>query len=254
MKRNFFVLVALAALLSACASTGDNPYKTQAKPKKAARLNTRLGIAYMRLGDNDRALTKLKRALKEYPRLAEAHAALALLYSRQNRLDRARKQYRRALSLAPDNPNIQNQYATFLCQQKDYDKAQAYFKKAADNHHYNTPEVALSNAGICHLRQNHTEQANSDFRRALQFNPDYPSALRHLARMVYRQGHYLQAKALMQRYDKHAKPTARTLLLQERTARALGDEKAAEQYTKELMSKFPASNEIQELKPMQSNE
>lgn len=254
MNRSLVLLIAAAVLLSACVSTGGNPYSNEANPKEAARLNTQLGVDYMRMGINDRALAKLQRALKEDPDLASAHAAIALLYSREGQNGRAKKHYKRALGLSPHDAAIQNQYGTFLCQQGSYGTAMQFFGKAANNPNYDTPEVALTNAGVCETRQNNTDKASAYFRKALQINPNYSSALQQLAEISYRQGHYLQAKALLQRYDNHAKATAETLWLQVRTERALGDDKAAKHYAHELLSRFPASDQTQKLQQTQVND
>lgn len=254
MNRGLVLLVAVSLLLSACVTTGNNPYSNEANPKEAAQLNTQLGIDYMRMGNNDRALAKLQRALRENPNLASAHAAIALLYTREGQDERARKHYKRALSLSPNDPGVENQYGVFLCQHGQYHEAHHYFERAAQNTNYDTPEVALTNAGVCYLNQNKSGKAGNYFRRALQINPNYPSALWQLAKLSYKHGHYLQAKALLQRYDSHAKPTAASLWLEVRIERALGNDKAAKRYADKLQSSFPASDQTQKLQQIQLND
>ena len=59
----------------------------------------------------------------------------------------------------------------FLCRQNRWSDAEPYFKRAADNPHYTTPEIALANAGVCALNAGDREKAEENFRAALTKNP-----------------------------------------------------------------------------------
>ena len=65
-------------------------------------------------------------------------------------LEDAEMHYRRATELAPSNGAAANAYAAFLCsRQNRWADAEAYFPRAAADSTYLTPEVALTNAGVC---------------------------------------------------------------------------------------------------------
>src|SRR5699024_5164277 len=177
MNKALVVDVVAVFGLAGCVTTSTDPFKPQKDLKKAARINTQLGSAYMQQGNYVRARSKLMRALKQNPDLAEAHSTLAMLYTKQGLKDQAEEQYQTALDLTPDDPSLQNQYATFLCLHNHYDRAMQFFHSSASNPQYVTPQVAWTNAGVCERRQNQPEKAAAYFRKALQLSPDYATAL-----------------------------------------------------------------------------
>src|SRR5699024_1972292 len=128
---------------------------------------------YLREGRYEQAEGKLKRAVRQDPRYADAHAALAYVYSRQGDPDEALAQYRKALRLKGDDARIRNTYAVFLCGQGHYDEAMAEFRKAVENHGNKSREIALANAGVCERRHGHLQAAEEYFRQALATNARY---------------------------------------------------------------------------------
>ena len=50
--------------------------------------------------------------------------------------------------------------------------AEPYFRRAADNATYATPEVALTNAGVCARDAGEPEEAAENFRAALDAQPE----------------------------------------------------------------------------------
>src|SRR5690625_1668177 len=252
---NKVLLLAVLAVfgLAGCVTTTPNLYAGQKDLAKAARINTKLGSAYMQQGNYVRAKSNLQRALKQHPTLAAAHSTLARRYTQQGRADKAKDQRRKAMDLTPDDPSLQNQYATFLCMQNHYDRAMKLFRSAAANPQYVTSQVAWTNAGVCERRQGHPEKAAAYFRKALRLSPDYSSALLQLADLSSQQGRYLQARALMERYGQGASPTPSSLLLNVRIYHALGQDDQAMKYAQELEKKFPASSEMGQLEQALGN-
>jgi type IV pilus assembly protein PilF len=242
MKKYFLIPVMVAGLLlAACTTTPDEPQG--ADLHEAARINTELGVDYMRRGDVQTALVKLKRAIGENPDYAPAHSAIAYVYAQRGEVDEAEKEYRKAISLAPDDPSVQNNFGVFLCAHGKPDEAQTYFAKAAANHDYATPAAAWSNAGSCALDQKQPDKAEDYFRMALKIDPQFPDALSQMAGLVYQQKDYLRARAFIQRYAAVATPTARTLWLSAMIEQALGNTADAHDYAVRLKQNFPNSDE-----------
>lgn len=254
MKKTWVLAVVAVFWLSGCVTNTFDPYAGQKDLKKAARINTKLGAAYMQQGNYVRARSKLKQALEQNPDLAHAHATLARLYTKQSLEGRAKEQYRKALDLAPDDPGLHNQYGTFLCMHGQYKRAMEHFQRASSNPKYVTPQVSWTNAGVCERRQQHLDKAADDLRKALQLSPRYSPALLQLADLSLHQEHYRQARALMERYGKAAEPTATSLLLNVRIHHALGDTDQALDYAQKLENQFPASPETGQLEHALGND
>lgn len=239
----------MALLLSACAAGPETAGTdlTTAEAAKAAEINTRLGVAYMRRGDYERAMTKLQRALDQDPDLYSAHTAIALLYERLNEQEQAGQHYRRALSLRPDDPGSRNNYGRFLCQQGKVEQALAEFERAASDPLYDNREVALANAGLCLLKVERRADAEAYLLQALRANPKLAPALLPMAELRLADGQPLAARGYYQRYLEVAQQTPESLWLGVRIERLLGDRDALGSYELLLRSKYPDSVQTKKL-------
>lgn len=229
-------------LLTACVTTTPYP-NSPADLDEAARINTQLGIDYMRKGDTERARSKLQRALEQNPDLALAHSSIAFLYQKAGEPLAADRHYLRAIALEPDSPDTHNNYGVFLCGQSRYDAGIKAFDRALRIPGYRTPEVALTNAGVCARKAGNDVRAEQYFRAALRENSAFSSALAQIALLSYEQGEYLRTRAFLQRYAQAAQHNPQTLWLGVRTERALGDTQAARAYGEQLKQKFPGAEE-----------
>ena len=247
MSRHFVLALALA--VAGCTTTSTTPVG-QSEPdlKEAARLNTQLGIDYMRKGQFDFALEKLQKALEQDDDLGIAHSAIALVYQRKGETKLAGKHYREALDLNADDSVTLNNFGIFLCAQGEAEDAEEIFVRAAKNKDNAQPADAWANAGVC-LRNvpKARDRAEGYLREALRLNPRHASALAELAQISYDKKDYLRARAFLQRYEITSRATAQTLWLAVQNERALGDMVAARGYERRLRTEFPASPEAEEL-------
>lgn len=239
-------LVALTLGLAACTTQVSPGGKTDFK--EAARLNTQLGIDYMRKGQYDLALEKLERALEQDDDLAAAHSTIALLYQRRGDAKQAKYHYREALDLSRDDPVTLNNFGIFLCGQGEVADAEKIFLKAAQNKDNANAADAWTNAGVCVRRDaKRAGKAEDYLREALRLNPRHPNALAQMAAITYDRGEYLRARAFLQRYEAVARPTPQTLWIAARNERKLGDLQTARGYERRLRSEFPESAETDEM-------
>lgn len=252
-RSGIVLLMVLVMALAGCATTPESGM-TEAQRQKAARTNTQLGMRYMQQGDLNRSLDKLNKALRQDPDYADAHMVTAILHERLEQTDKARDQYNQALDLAPDNPTLLNNYGRFLCGQDEYDRALELLEQAASNPLYERPEVAWSNAGVCALNNGDTERAESYLLKALEKNPQFPSALFRMAKLRFEEGHFMSARGFYQRYLAVAEQTPETLWLGVRLEDKLGDEDAVASYSLLLRQKYPDSEETRKLLEWQANE
>jgi type IV pilus assembly protein PilF len=208
--------------------------------KEAARVNSQLGIEYLRKGDIELARGKLEKAVELDSSNAEAHGALGLLYADTGEIRKSEKHYEKSLDLNPDDPSVLNNYGTLLCAQGKYSKADQQFRRATQNPRYQSPEVALTNAGVCARKMPDDIKAEQYFRDALTRNPNFTDALAQLALLHADQAQYLKARAFLQRYQGLQAPMTRdVLLLGIRVELALGDREAAQVYAQRLQTDYP---------------
>lgn len=243
--------LAFASLLHGCVSTsvGDRPVSDE----EAAVANLNLGAAYLQQGRPEVALESLQRALRQNPRLADAHSTIALAYDQLDEPEQAEEHYRRAVQLQPSNGAAQNSYAVFLCRQNRWDDAEEFFERAAESSRYATPWIALSNAGTCARGASDTVKAAQYFRAALEENDRFPDALRAMMELSYQEANYLQARAFMQRLFAVQPPDARSLWLCFHIEQNLDDEAAAERCAEQLDEGFPLSPELAQIRGSSNN-
>jgi len=105
----------------------------------------------------------------------------------------------------------------------------------------------MTNLGICARHSGNGNQAETYFRRALNTNPGFGSALAALADLDYSRGRYRSARAYLDRYFKVAQPTRQVLLLAVRVKRKLGSRKRADTYAELLRRRYPDSPQLSQL-------
>ena len=209
----------------------------------AAAANLGLGAAYLREGQLGLALERLDRALEHDPRLAEAHSTIAMVYDRLGETDAARDHHVRAIGLEPDNPAAANSYGVFLCRHERWSDAEPQFMRAARNPRYPTPEVALTNAGICARNAGDGTKAEHYLRDALARNPGYPDGLFNMAALAFGNDELDAAQHFLRRHQDHAPVSAQVALLCVQVETGLGNTGNARRCASDLRERFPDSAE-----------
>ena len=252
------LFAAALTVLGGCATGGatrpssvvDAPAKSDPdNPRtKAAKENTELGLGYMRQGKLEVALEKLTKALAAEPRYTDAHTVIAVLYEQIGDKAKAEEHYRRAVQLRPKSGNENNNYGWFLCNTLGrYDESAVYFEKAVADPFYQTPVVALTNAGACAIKAGKPEAAEKDLRLALERDPNQASALLGMASIQYGKNDFFKARAFIQRYEAVGQASAESLLLGRNIELRLGNASAAVDYTRRLRERFPDSEQARAL-------
>ncbi len=256
MRCERMLLLVLALSMAGCVTTSTNsgtlgksmPQTSKAdQATDAARIHTELGQRYMANGDLQTALEKLNRALKFDPNYAPAHTVIAVLYERIKQPANAELHYRKAVALEPTKGAPNNNLGQFLCSTGKYGEAAGFFQKAVADPFYSTPDVALTNAGVCHLKANDAVAAEADFRSALAHNPGNAEALFQLANTLYLSNNAFRARAFLQRLDALGSPSAAALKLGHDIESRLGNQDGALTYAKRLRSQFPDSEQTHAL-------
>lgn len=198
----------LCGALVACMSSGGSHVADSKNEKRddAARVRVELGQRYMEHGKLELALENLQKALEYDSNYVDAHTVIAVLYERLGKIKDAGEHYARAAELAPKSGAANNNYGQFLCAGGQYVEAQKYFARAMEDPFYKTPDVLYTNAGSCLLEHGdgQLDQAENDFRKALEANPNNVLALFYLAKVLYAKNDFFHARALssaMRRWD-----------------------------------------------------
>ena len=237
----------LAALVLACAGcvgdgSGLRPTSAADDRAKGAEIHTELGQRYMQNGDLKGALEKLQKALQFDPKYVPAHTVIAVLYERINDPVNAELHYRKAVEFDPKKGSVNNNLAVFLCKEHRAAEAKPYFDRALADPFYETPDLALTNAGTCQLQSQDYDAAEGYFRKALDRNPNNADALYQMAHVLYLKNDAFRARAFLQRYEALGAPSPDSLKLGHDIELRLGNGEGAQDYAKRLRERFPDSD------------
>lgn len=247
-----YVFVALSTVLLAACSGGATPKEDP--DVKTAQINTRLGMIYLRDGNYEQSLLKLNKAIRQDPNNATAHSTLGLLHLRLGQMEEAEGYFKEAVRLDPKDGSIRNNYGFFLCRQKRLEEAEEQFMLAVQNPLYKSPHTAYANAGLCMLRVPSVAKAEHYFRKALQKNPRFPTALFQMAKITFANQNWLSARGYLQRYAEVAQHNATSLWMSVQVERELGDLNTAASHALLLKAKFPDSDETRQLLEKEKHE
>lgn len=247
-------------LLAACQQppirSDDGQDKTgrlgQLRGPSPADVYIQLAAEYLREGKLDVALNNAQKATIIDPGNPASHNIHALVRQRLGQTALAESAFRSALSADQRDPYALNAYGSFLCGERRYEEADAMFARAVENPLYESPWVALTNAGQCAYLTGRLEQSETYLRNALRRNPRYAPALLRMASVSVETHNFLSARAYLQRFAEVAPHTAESLWLGIRTERELGDQDQFASYALLLRAQFPDSEEVRLLREIES--
>jgi type IV pilus assembly protein PilF len=241
-------VIALTLLAGCVSSDGSKALKREDPTDSAAKTNIQLGIAYMQQGNYAVAREKLERSLKQNPKDPDVHTSLGLLYDRTGETKLADKHFQEALRLAPNNPDISNNYAIYLCKRGRVDEGVERFSAVAANKYYRTPEVALTNAGVCLRGAKRLDEAQARFAGAIKARPDFSEATVQLATLHVERGQLPEARKVVDTYLGAFRPKPDVLYAAVTVARAANDKVGEEKFSRTLRLEFPDSAQARALK------
>lgn len=245
-------VLALAALLSACASgPGSAPRELRTASdttgnEKLAGIRLQLAAGYYQEGKYEIALDEVKQAIAASPDDAEAYGMRGLIYDRLGQTELADSNFRRALDISPDNPDLANNYGSFLCQNGKQAQALRHFDAALANRSYRSPLSAMVNAGTCSVKMKNYELAERYLLDALRIAPDQPAVNAALARVYYERRDMTRARFFINRLTSTQRLdslSADTLWLALRIERHFGDKAMEDSLATQLRKQHPGSPE-----------
>ena len=248
MNTRWIAILTASLLLGCVSSDGSKALKREDPTEAAAKTNIQLGIAYLQQGNYTVAREKLERSLKQNPKDPDVHTTLGLLYDRTGEPKLADKHYHEALKLAPNNPDVSNNYAIYLCKRGRVDEGVERFVAVATNKYYRTPEVALTNAGVCLRDAKRLDEAQAKFIGAIKMRPDYSEATVQLANLHIERGQVPEARKVVDSYLGAFRPKPDVLFAAVTVARAAKDKMSEEKFSRTLRLEFPDSEQARALK------
>jgi type IV pilus assembly protein PilF len=240
-------MLAVILVLGACTQSRETRPRVfkKASPAVMAATDMQLAIEFMRLGKMSDSRDAIERALSENPANADVQMTAGLVYEKLGEPKKAERAYETGYRLGKGDPNIQNNYAGYLCRTGKPAEGEKLFAQVAHSPLYQTPEVALVNAGVCMRSTGDMVDAERHFHEALAIRPNMPEALLQLGSIALENGDATEARDVVQRYLAVNPPSAEVLWLGVRAERKLGDSAAAAAYARRVQSEFPDSEQAQ---------
>src|SRR5258708_32592201 len=199
-----FPVAVLTAALGACSHSPapyERPTRTYKKePAQAAGANMQLALEYMKLGKLATARECVEKAFSQDSSNPSVQETAGLGYGRVNEMGKAEHAYETAVRLGKNDPNISNAFAGFLCRTGKTAAGEKMFNEVARSPLYQTPEVALVNAGVCVRSAGNLVDADRYLNRALALHPNMPEGLLQLGNVAFDRGDAAQAPDIVQRY------------------------------------------------------
>jgi len=193
----------------------------------------------LRTGQLDDAQTHANAAIKADPASADAYTVLAMIQEQRGSEAQAGPLYAKAMSLAPTRGVVLNNYGAWLCGNGQAAASLALFDRAIADPAYPTPASALANAGSCALTAGQGARASRDLGQALELDPANPVALEAMAQSEFTAGHYMEARAFVERRLAAAPASVKMLQLASQIEQKLGDTAAAARYVQRIGTEFP---------------
>lgn len=251
------VLLALAAMLTGCASGGADSRRVaeppiEAPPKadvpRLAQARLELAAAYFGRGQNATALDEVRAALQADPNQPAAYSLRGLIQAAMGDSGPAEQSFLQGLRLSGRDADILHNYAWFLCQERRYAEADQQFAAAVQVPGYRDAARTLMVQGVCQARAQRWAEAERTLGRAYELDPSNPSTGVNFAEVLHRRGEDERARFYIRRVNQvEDQVTAQTLWLALRIERSLGQAAQVAQLGQQLRNRFPQAPETQAL-------
>ncbi len=150
------------------------------------------------LDDYEEAEFYIRRALELAPENIEIHRSLASLLNEKGDWEEAKREYLYVLERDTINSRLYNEFAVMLKKMGEEKLAEEMYRKAIalDPYFY----TARHNLGVLLLGENRLlEEAEVQFRKAVEINPEYSLGYSSLASYLYIQGDTIGAREMLRK-------------------------------------------------------
>jgi len=128
-----------------------------------------LGLAWFRLGDNEKALEKYNKAVSLTPNEAVLYSNMGIIYYQRKDYQKAVELYQKAISIDPHYADAHMNLGSMYGLLGDFEKSLFYLKKSLEYDPNNAS--AYYYLGLTYRNLNKTEEADRHFKEATRLNP-----------------------------------------------------------------------------------
>lgn len=197
MKKRWVLLLCLVAFgVTGCQGPSRVTMEKEVR-EGSFRLKYKLGLSYIQSERYKDALLELLEAQRLNPSSPKVYNGLGVAYLGLGELDKAQESFEKAVTLDPGYSEAHTNLATVYIQRRQWDKAVEECTKALDNPLYMSPEVAYNNRGYAYQMMGKDREALLDYYRALRYNPKFPKAYENLIAYYLSKDDMVRARGIL---------------------------------------------------------
>ena len=140
------------------------------KHPQSSTANALMGVVYMELGMDEKAVQYLEKAVQLLPYDYQSRNNLGIVYGRLDEPEKALKEFATAMSLRPDDDTIKINLSVFYQRQKEYKKAEEVLKYLQSRNPKNAN--LYFRLGLVYKDSGRYEAAISEFLKSIELAPD----------------------------------------------------------------------------------
>ena len=179
--RQFYIVYILASLaLAGCAT-----WRRQEVKNDPGAYHYQMGLSYLGEHNYTSALIELTEAEKSDPRNPELLYNLGRAYMGKRRFDLAEQKFQQAIKLKSNYPTARNDLGVVYLELKQWDNAIQQFKIVKDDIFYQDSDNAAINLGLAYLGNGDYPKALEELRAVIVANPRNPVARLSLGRVWF---------------------------------------------------------------------
>lgn len=178
MRWNRIITLALLAmaLVSFLSCGGKNTNSNPGSLKKGSpEFFVNEGLAYLNMGDLEKAEKRFQQALAKSPEMPPALNGIGIVCLQKRDFDKASQYFRRVLQINPKFFEAYNFLGVINSELGNYDLARENFLVAANAEKYPTPENPYTNLALLEIKNNKPESAMRYIEKGLEFNKNFPA-------------------------------------------------------------------------------
>lgn len=160
--------------------------------REAQGVYLRVGRAYLKKGNLDKALAEFERVLEVNPTHLEARLELVRVCVERKDLERAAREARKAEVLYPKDERVKILLGNIYLKRGMLDEAVAKYEEALELSPLST--TARANLGVAYVGLRRLDDAIREYLGALELNPSLPKVHMNLGRAYYRKGEIEKAR------------------------------------------------------------
>ncbi|MEO0278948.1 MAG: tetratricopeptide repeat protein [candidate division WOR-3 bacterium] len=196
----FFVLLVVFGFVVACAPQKEVSVVESMNVTENYSYRLQIAISYVVSGYYQRAISEFE-DLKKIKETPELYNYLGLAYMGVGDFDRAVEAYKKAIGLKSGYPEAYSNLSACYVAMGNFDAAIEAASKALEDKSYPKPEIPLTNMAQAYFGKGEIDLAIDTLNKALMLNPFYPVPYEILIRYYLEAGDYQSAKRYLNDAD-----------------------------------------------------